>query len=190
MRKATGSKRKIAPTYDAGSLFHMASTAQPKKPVKQPKGRGKGRKGNGKTADENELSDAEAGSERESDGGGASENGTMASTTRVNEILESLADDEDLRDVAQAHCQFNKKAGVKCLLKLKVETFLSETKLGQVTQGARCDENVVAEYGIYKCWCCTVTIVLKKKHIYIYIYTYIHIQKHHHETIVNRFNQF
>jgi len=151
MRKATGSKRKIAPTYDAGSLFHMASTAQPKKPVKQPKGRGKGRKGNGKTADENELSDAEAGSERESDGGGASENGTMASTTRVNEILESLADDEYLRDVAQAHCQFNKKAGVKCLLKLKVETFLSETKLGQVTQGARCDENVVAEYGIYKC---------------------------------------
>jgi hypothetical protein len=149
MRKATGSKRKIAPTYDAGSLSHMASTAQPKKPVKQPKGRGKGRKGNGKTADANELSDAEAGSERESDGG--SDNGTMASTTRVSEILESLADDEDLRDVAQAHCQFNKKAGVKCLLKLKVETFLSETKLGQVTQGARCDENVVAEYGIYKC---------------------------------------
>ena len=108
MRNATGSKRKIAPTYDAGSLSHMASTAQPKKPVKQPKGRGKGRKGNGKTADANELSDAEAGSERESDGG--SDNGTMASTTRVSEILESLADDEDLRDVAQAHCQFNQKS--------------------------------------------------------------------------------
>ena len=158
MRRALGPKRKVAPTYDAGSLSDMAS-AQPKKPAKQPKGRGKGRKanggsGNGRTADATELSDAEAeaGSANElSDGGGASENGTMASTTRLNEILESLADDEDLHKVAQAHCQFNKKAGIKCLLKLKVETFLSETKLGQVTQGAWGDENVVAEYGINKC---------------------------------------
>lgn len=69
-----------------------------------------------------------------------SDAGTLQSTSRLNEVLDKLQSDEDLVAIAKQHIQHNKKGGVKCLLKLNVESFLAETKLGQITQGVRFDK--------------------------------------------------
>lgn len=128
-------RRKVAPKYDAGTLNQMASVA--KKPVKTQTGFGRGRaKSKSKAKAEGQESDQERESESDHDQPG-SDGGTVQSSSRLQDVMAALEGDDDLLQIAQDHCKFNKKAGVKCLLKLNVESFLYETKLGQVIQGVR-----------------------------------------------------
>lgn len=130
-------KRKVAPKYDAGTLDQMASA--PKKPVKTGTGLGRGRgksKAQAKAKAEERESDQEVQSECPSEHGG-SDAGTAQSSNRLNDVMAALDGDDDLLQIAQDHCKYNKKAGIKCLVKLNVESFLYETKLGQVIQGVR-----------------------------------------------------
>ena len=113
------------------------------KTVRKAKGKSKGRGAAGNAANKDVVSDGEE-SDAESEHGG-SDAGTMMSSTRLNDIMESLKEDDDMAEVATEHCKHNKKAGIKCLLKLNVASFFCETKLGQIVQGMRGDQKVKVE---------------------------------------------
>ena len=110
------------------------------KTVRKAKGKSKGRGAAGNAANKDVVSESDAESEH-----GGSDAGTMMSSTRLNDIMESLKEDDDMAEVATEHCKHNKKAGIKRLLKLNVASFFCETKLGQIVQGMRGDQKVKVE---------------------------------------------
>ncbi len=78
----------------------------------------------------------------EDDGTAAREADSSVGTRKKDELIASLNLDDDMTIVAQNHISTNRNASIQCLQKLSVETFLSDTKLGQTIQGVSCPKSL------------------------------------------------
>lgn len=63
-------------------------------------------------------------------------------TRKRDDLIASLNLDDDMTLVAEHHMKTNRNASIQCLQKLNVETFLSDTKLGQTIQGVGCPKSL------------------------------------------------